>query len=208
MSGGDFGADYFARQISDRESSRTKDEHELALRLMDIQAGHKVLDIGCGKGNLGFFLLSQRPGIEMVFSDVSDEAKKYLGSNTFVQCSMDALPFEDHTFDRIFCMHVIAHFPDGEKGMQEAYRVLKKGGKLMILTPNKLYVYFTWAVTFLKYFRVKYDRTAQWLYTRSKLDSQLKSSPWQSVSHSYFQDAPRLLPIEWMRAKLIAVATK
>ncbi|PIE97435.1 MAG: SAM-dependent methyltransferase [Polaribacter sp.] len=38
------------------------------------------------------------------------------------------LPFEDNSFDIVFCNHVLEHIPDDTKAMQELYRVMKKGG--------------------------------------------------------------------------------
>ncbi len=38
------------------------------------------------------------------------------------------LPFDDNSFDIIFCNHVLEHIEDDKKAMQELYRVLKKGG--------------------------------------------------------------------------------
>jgi len=38
------------------------------------------------------------------------------------------LPFEDNSFDIIFCNHVLEHIEDDNKAMQELYRVLKPGG--------------------------------------------------------------------------------
>jgi ubiquinone/menaquinone biosynthesis C-methylase UbiE len=178
--------------------------------LIQVTAENEI--VGCGKGTLGRFLLANQPDIKMTFSDITPEARKYLEDQAFVQCSMAAMPFGDESFDQIFCMHVIAHFADGEKGIQEAFRTLKKGGKLMILTPNKYYVYLSWLATAIKKSRsgrrFKYDTTVQWLYSKNKLHKQLSSRPWSSIQYSYFEAAPQLLPFEWMRPKLIVVATK
>lgn len=38
------------------------------------------------------------------------------------------LPFEDETFDVIFCNHVLEHIPDDTRAMQQLFRVMKKGG--------------------------------------------------------------------------------
>ena len=141
----EFGEQYFAAQIGDVYIPRVIAERELTLKLMPPRSGDKILDVGCGKGLLGYLLLKQQPDIEMVFSDVTQEAKKYLQGQTFVECSMAAMPFPDNSFDKIFCMHVLAHFKDAKKD-QEAFRVLKKGGKLMIFTPNKYYVYLSWII--------------------------------------------------------------
>jgi len=148
----------------------------------------------------------------MVFSDVTEEAQKYLQGQTFVKCSMTSMPFPDESFDKVLCFHVLAHFKDGEHGIKEAFRVLKKGGRLMILTPNKYYVYLSWIMTAIKKSRsgkrFKYDTTARWLYSKATLRRQLNTCAWSSIDYSYFQSAPRLLPFEWLRAKLIVVATK
>jgi len=118
------------------------------------------------------------------------------------------MPFPDESFDAVLCLHVIAHFKEGEQGIKEAFRVLKKGGKLMILTPNKYYVYISWLIAFLKRRRIKFDSTARWLYSKRTLRKLLCRSPWHSVAFSYLQSPPKSLPFEWLRAKLIAVATK
>ncbi len=47
------------------------------------------------------------------------------------------LPYRDNTFDCIYSMGTVEHFPDTEKAIQELYRVLKQGGKAIIGVPNK-----------------------------------------------------------------------
>ena len=48
------------------------------------------------------------------------------------------LPFEDNTYDIIFCNHVLEHIPDDTKAMKELYRVLKKGGMAILQIPQDL----------------------------------------------------------------------
>lgn len=45
-----------------------------------------------------------------------------------VKADICNLPFEDESFDIIFCNHVLEHIPDDKKAMMELYRVLKTGG--------------------------------------------------------------------------------
>ena len=45
-----------------------------------------------------------------------------------VKADICNLPFEDDSFDVVFCNHVLEHIPDDKKAMQELFRVLKKGG--------------------------------------------------------------------------------
>lgn len=55
-----------------------------------------------------------------------------------VKADICNLPFEHHTFDVIFCNHVLEHIPDDTKAMQEMYRVLKKGGWGIFQIPQDL----------------------------------------------------------------------
>ena len=48
------------------------------------------------------------------------------------------LPFEDDTYDFIFCNHVLEHIPDDTKAMQELYRVLKPDGIAILQIPQDL----------------------------------------------------------------------
>lgn len=55
-----------------------------------------------------------------------------------VKADITALPFQDDSFDVIFCNHVLEHIPDDTKAMQELYRVLKKGGMGIFQIPQDL----------------------------------------------------------------------
>lgn len=52
-----------------------------------------------------------------------------------VHCDICALPFEDNTFDVVFCNHVLEHIEDDKKAMQELLRVMKPGGWAMLQVP-------------------------------------------------------------------------
>lgn len=55
-----------------------------------------------------------------------------------VKADLCHLPFGDHTFDVIFCNHVLEHIPDDTKAMQELYRVLQPGGWGIFQVPQDL----------------------------------------------------------------------
>lgn len=55
-----------------------------------------------------------------------------------VKADICALPFEDNTFDVIFCNHVLEHIPDDTKAMEELYRVMKSGGYGIFQIPQDL----------------------------------------------------------------------
>jgi hypothetical protein len=53
-----------------------------------------------------------------------------------VKADICNLPFEDASFDVIFCNHVLEHIVDDKKAMQELFRVLKKGGMAILQIPQ------------------------------------------------------------------------
>lgn len=55
-----------------------------------------------------------------------------------VKADICNLPFDDNSFDVIFCNHVLEHIPDDTKAMQELYRILKPGGWGIFQIPQEL----------------------------------------------------------------------
>ncbi len=55
-----------------------------------------------------------------------------------VKADICALPFENDTYDVIFCNHVLEHIPDDKKAMEELFRVLKPGGMAILQIPQDL----------------------------------------------------------------------
>lgn len=55
-----------------------------------------------------------------------------------VKADICNLPFDDNTYDIIFCNHVLEHIPDDTKAMQELYRIMKPGGWGIFQIPQDL----------------------------------------------------------------------
>jgi len=55
-----------------------------------------------------------------------------------VKADICKLPFNDNSFDVVFCNHVLEHIPDDKKAMQELYRVLKPNGMGIFQIPQDL----------------------------------------------------------------------
>ncbi len=74
--------------------------------------------------------LLRNSGIEYHPVDIDD-------ANTLVEEIVDIqdIPYENDYFDVIYCSNVLEHVEDDEKAMNELYRVLKPGGRALILVP-------------------------------------------------------------------------
>lgn len=105
----------------------------------NLPAGN-LLEIGVGSGaHLPLYQKHQITAID-ISSAMLHEAEQYKPTNvTLVQMSGEDLQFEDEHFDYVVLSHVLAVANRPEKLVEEVYRVLKPGGKILILnhfTPN------------------------------------------------------------------------
>ena len=98
-------------------------------KAVDNLIGTSVLDLGSGTGAAFDQLLNYE-------TTALDPDKKMLELNTFedkVLGSAENLPFEDNSFDNVFCCFVWRNVSDTNKALQEVYRVLRPGGKFILL---------------------------------------------------------------------------
>jgi len=104
--------------------------------------GKDVLEVACG-GGIGLGYLANRAK-KIVGGDIDEEileiARRTYQDRTNVEIQkLDAqnLPFEDHSFDVVIFYEAIYYLPQPERFVDEAYRVLKDNGVLLVCTVNK-----------------------------------------------------------------------
>jgi ubiquinone/menaquinone biosynthesis C-methylase UbiE len=97
----------------------------------------KVLDAGCGHGN--YVIDEYRSKISRAVGiDIDPKAtKKNVCLDKVVIGDLADLPFKDEYFDAVLSLWVIEHLKDPKSVFEQAYRVLKKGGVFIFVTPNK-----------------------------------------------------------------------
>jgi SAM-dependent methyltransferase len=102
----------------------------------------KVLELGGGYGYLSTYLKKQQPELEVVFSDVSQEAvRKSRQYEEFFDVRLDgkwvtsaeSTPFGDASFDHVLFFASFHHTQDPQAAILESARILKPGGKLYLL---------------------------------------------------------------------------
>lgn len=96
-----------------------------------------VLDVACGTGDFVIAVLNASPTSEVIGLDFSEEmlrlARTKVSIATFVQGDVMALPFESGRFDAVTVGFGLRNFVDIPKALSEMARVLKPGGRLVIL---------------------------------------------------------------------------
>jgi len=135
---------YRRRSLKDLDLSKIHYGHERmldwALRQFPNLSGAKVLDIGVGEGQSSVLLA--RAGAHVTGIDVSGEAltratelvKRCGVQAEFIRMPGEDLRFPDKTFDAILCMSVYHHM-DLERATREFVRVLRPGGRVVMIEP-------------------------------------------------------------------------
>ena len=112
------------------------------LKLVDVQDGWTMLDVGCGGGFTIRRLLKRSKDAKVYGIDISEEsvakAKKVnaevLDNQVFVTLgSAEKLPYEDGKFNLVTAVETVYFWPNLPNCLQEVRRVLKSGGKFAIL---------------------------------------------------------------------------
>lgn len=111
---------------------------------LQLAPGERLLEIGCGEGANLFHIGQRCPQAVLVGVDFSRTkvaaARRHL-ARAGLRCALapgDAadLPFADQRFDAVLIRDLLHHLPDRGAALQEARRVLRPGGRLLLIEPN------------------------------------------------------------------------
>jgi len=125
---------------------RLKAERGIYAKLLDDQlpSGIRILDAGCGTGQLAIFLsLKGRKVLGIDFSSNSlrkgnDFKKKFKLDNVdFMQMSIFDMALKENSFDCVFCMGVLHHTHSAYDGFKVLCRLVKKNGYIVVGLYNK-----------------------------------------------------------------------
>ena len=113
-------------------------EAVLAMIEAEVKKGDRILEGGCGPGHFVFYFW--KSGYDIIGVDFDgntvNAVKKEFKGIPVQTGDITNLSFPDHYFDVYFSGGVIEHFEEGfEKTLQEARRVLKPGGKFLVIVP-------------------------------------------------------------------------
>ncbi|RLA26028.1 MAG: bifunctional demethylmenaquinone methyltransferase/2-methoxy-6-polyprenyl-1,4-benzoquinol methylase UbiE [Gammaproteobacteria bacterium] len=115
----------------------------VAVQLSNVREGDQVLDLAGGTGDLTT-LFSKRVGKngKIVLADINSEMLRTgrdrlidrgLTDVTYAQVNAECLPFEDNSFDCVCIAFGLRNVTDKDAALRSMYRVLKPGGRVIVL---------------------------------------------------------------------------
>jgi len=132
--------EYFKRLKKHSEKKKVTSYFDEFLAFSDTH-NCLVLDCGCGIGYLSQRLEFQ--GNEVISIDINRYmlryAKKELKLGNPILASAYSIPFLSESFEAVYFIDVLEHLEKPLEALKEFYRVLKFGGRLLLITPNGLY---------------------------------------------------------------------
>jgi malonyl-CoA O-methyltransferase len=156
-------------------------------------SGCRVLDAGCGKGRFARILKERHPGAEIWGLDISEEMLKFVPPEIHTRAGLlTELPFEDASFDCAYATESLEHAVEIDRAIRELCRVLKPGGKLVIIDKNAEH-----------FGRLQTPAWEKWFH-RDELESLLRRDCREVSSQfiSYWEDvAPDGMFIVWLASK-------
>ena len=128
-------ANIWNKQLGE-ENSLAPHEHSFFSILLEIaKSAQKILEVGVGRGRM--IKILQKNGIKADFFSVDLWACEVQGCKVY-QSLGDArcLPFKDNSYDFVYSLGVVEHFPETATAIFECCRVVKDGGYVLVSTPR------------------------------------------------------------------------
>lgn len=110
------------------------------IQLARLRNNASLLDLGAGTGDLAREAITQFPRAKVIAADFTLEMMRVgqkRGQLNFSSADALQLPFQDWSFDAVVSGFLMRNVIDLQKALQEQYRVLKKGGRMVILDTTR-----------------------------------------------------------------------
>jgi ubiquinone/menaquinone biosynthesis C-methylase UbiE len=131
-----------AAEFDRRTSQIRADLAEKLAEMLNLQGNEQILDVATGTGRVARPVAKRLKGGRIIgvdqalaMLDVGHRHAEPISAYYQSAGEADALPFKSNTFDRAFVSFSLHHFRNSEGVVKEVLRVLKNGGRFVVLDP-------------------------------------------------------------------------
>jgi len=130
------------------------------IKNLELKDNYTILDAGCGTGNFEEKILNENisniklEGLDSSKSMINKARKKFQNSQNinFKKGDLEfGIPYKNEFFDRIVCINTLHVIKNYKNLINEFYRVLKRGGILIIILPKDKFSFLSFFLSNLKY---------------------------------------------------------
>jgi ubiquinone/menaquinone biosynthesis C-methylase UbiE len=166
---------------------------QLILEYFGDLSGGRALDVGCGKGRFARIVKDKNRDATVVGLDLAEAMLSFVPGDIFpCSASMTQIPFRNESFDAAYATESLEHAVDIEQAVAEICRVVKPGGKIVVIDKNAEH----WG-------RLKTPHWEKW-FRRKELEKLLSRHCTEVSSRfiSYWEDVePDGLFLAWLARK-------
>jgi SAM-dependent methyltransferase len=184
--------EYLEITYDEKKLPRTQYPEKLSSHLLEnhFKEAGSMLDVGCGRGD--FLESFKKLGFGVSGVDISPNVAALEKNFDVRKCDFEKenLPYANNSFDYIFSKSVIEHLHQPEKLLDECFRVLKPGGKAVIMCPSWIHTY--WGPFYI-------DHTHVTPFTLQSLRQALEMSGFCVISAEHFIQLPLVWKVPFLR---------
>ncbi|MBW1697327.1 MAG: methyltransferase domain-containing protein [Deltaproteobacteria bacterium] len=102
--------------------------------VQEAKRSRRILEIGVGNGRMISILRSRGVKTDFIGIDINNYIRNAGVQGVIADCIY--LPFQSESFDLVYSLGVVEHFPETAAAIREHARVLKSGGTVLVMTPH------------------------------------------------------------------------
>ena len=195
---------------ADKHAMNEQSKNEVHWVSQNTNPKKAILDIGCNTGKSLGSLYDLWDASEGVGVDINSDALLIAAKQnltlSFQLYDGQSLDFSSESFDHVMLHHVLYHVQFPEKILNEAFRVLKIGGTLSVITPNFWYKF--WQFPMNIYRRFLPDLTILRYYHQKSLKRALQNAGFTIDKFETYGPLPSISQIDSNRLRLLVIAKK